>query len=79
MPSASSWSDFLNADRDDLLIRRFREGSADTIIDVRVTNLDSLSLKLATQESPGTTRVRGGERNVASPVRPNVAIPHLSW
>jgi len=45
VPSASSSSDFLNADRGDLLIRGFWEGSTDTIIDVRVTNLDSKSYK----------------------------------
>jgi len=43
VPSASSSSYFLNADHDDLLIRGFWEGSTDTIIDVRVTNLDSKS------------------------------------
>jgi len=41
VPSASSSSDFLNADHGDLLIRGVWEGSTDTIIDVRVTNLDS--------------------------------------
>jgi len=45
VPSASSSSDFLNADRGDLLIRGFWEGSTDTIIDVHVTNLDSKSYK----------------------------------
>jgi len=45
VPSASSSSDFLNADRGELLIRGFWEGSTDTIIDVRVTNLDSKSYK----------------------------------
>jgi len=45
VPSTSSSSDFLNADRGDLLIRGFWEGSTDTIIDVRVTNLDSKSYK----------------------------------
>ena len=45
MPSASSSSDFLNADRGDLLVRGFWEKSTDTIIDVRVTNLDSKSYK----------------------------------
>jgi len=45
MLSAPSSSDFLNADRGDLLIRGFWEGSTDTIIDVRVTNLDSKSYK----------------------------------
>jgi len=43
VPSASSSSDFLNADRGDLLIRGFWEGSTDIIIDVRQTNLDSKS------------------------------------
>jgi len=43
--STSSSSDFLNADRDDLLIRGFWQGSTDTIIDVRVTNLGSKSYK----------------------------------
>jgi len=41
VPSASSSSDFLNADRGDLLIRSISEGWTDTIIDVRVTNIDS--------------------------------------
>jgi len=41
VPSASSSSDFLNADRSDLLVRGFWEKSTDTIIDVRMTNLDS--------------------------------------
>ena len=45
MPSASSSSDFLNTDRGDLLVRDFWEKSTDTIIDVRVTNLDSKSYK----------------------------------
>jgi len=45
VPSTSPSSDFLNADRGDLLIRGFWEGSTDTIIDVRVTNLDSKSYK----------------------------------
>jgi len=45
VPSASSSSDFLNTDRGDLLIRGFWEGSTDTIIDVRATNLDSKSYK----------------------------------
>jgi len=35
----------MNADRGDLLIRGFWEGSTDTTIDVRVTNLDSKSYK----------------------------------
>ena len=35
----------MNADRGDLLIRGFWEGSTDTIIDLRVTNLDSKSYK----------------------------------
>ena len=34
--SALSSSDFLNADRGDLLIRGFWEGSTDTVIDVRL-------------------------------------------
>ena len=45
VPSTSSSSDFLNADRGDLLIRGFWEGSTDTIIDVRLTNLNSKSYK----------------------------------
>jgi len=45
VPSASISSDFLNADRGDLLIRSFWEGSTNTIIDVRVTNLDSKSYR----------------------------------
>jgi len=45
VPSASSSSDFLNTDHGDLLIRGFWERSTDTIIDVRVTNLDSKSYK----------------------------------
>jgi len=46
VPSASSSSDFLNADLGDLLIRGcFWEGLADPIIDVRVTNLDSKSYR----------------------------------
>jgi len=45
MPSASSSSDFLNADRGNLLARGFWEKSTDTIIDVRVTNLGSKSYK----------------------------------
>ena len=45
MPSASSSSDFLNADRGDLLVRGFWEKSTDTIIDVHLTNLDSKSYK----------------------------------
>jgi len=45
VPSSSSSSDFLNADRGDLLIRGFWEGSTDTIIDVRVMNFDSISYK----------------------------------
>ncbi len=45
VPSASSSSDFLNADRGDLLVRGFWEKSTNTIIDVRVTNLDSKSYK----------------------------------
>jgi len=45
VPSASSSSDFLNANRGDLLIRGFWEESTDTIIDVRVTSLDSESYK----------------------------------
>jgi len=44
VPSAPSSSDFLNADRGDLLIRGFWEAST-TIIGVRVTNLDSKSYK----------------------------------
>ncbi len=45
LSSASSSSDFQNADRGDLLVRGFWEKSTDTIIDVRVTNLDSKSYK----------------------------------
>jgi len=45
VPSASSSSGFLNADRGDLLICGFWEGSTDTIIDIRVTNLESKSYK----------------------------------
>jgi len=45
VPSTSSSSDFLNFARGDLLIRGFWEGSTDTIIDVRVSNLDSKSYK----------------------------------
>ena len=45
VPSASSSSDFRNADRGDLLIRGFWEGPTDTIIDVHVTNLDRKSYK----------------------------------
>ena len=45
VPCASSSSDSLNADRGDLLVRGFWEKSTDTIIDVRVTNLDSKSYK----------------------------------
>jgi len=41
VPSASSSSDFLNADRSDLSIRGFWEGSTDTIIDICVTTFDS--------------------------------------
>jgi len=41
VPSPSSSSDFLNAERGGLLIRGFCEGSTDTIIDTRVTNFDS--------------------------------------
>jgi len=45
VPSTSSSSGFLNADRSDLLVLDFWENSTDTIIDVRVTNLDSKSYK----------------------------------
>ena len=45
VPSASSSSDFLNANRGDLLIRGFWEGSTDTIIDARAANLESKSYK----------------------------------
>jgi len=45
VPSASSSSDFLNADRGDLLVRGFWEKSTDTITDARVINLDSKSYK----------------------------------
>jgi len=40
-----SSSGFLNADRGDLLVRGFWEKSADTMFDVRMTNLDSKSYK----------------------------------
>ena len=43
VPSVSPSFDFLNADRGDLLIRGFWEGSTHTIIDIRETNLDSKS------------------------------------
>jgi len=43
--SALSSSNFLNAVRGDLLIHSFWEESIDTIIDVRVTNLDSKSYR----------------------------------
>ena len=58
VPSASSSSGFLNADRGDLLVRGFWEKSTDTIIDVCVTNLDSNCYELATQEGFRTTRER---------------------
>ena len=59
VPSTSS-SDLSNTDRSDLLIHGFSEDSTDTIIDVRVTNLDSKSYtsKIATHEGSGTTRQR---------------------
>ena len=43
--SASSSSGFLNADRGVLLVCGFWKRSTDTIINVRVTNLDSKSYK----------------------------------
>ena len=61
VPSTSSSSAFLNADRSDLLIRGFWEGSTDTIIDVRATNLDSKSYKNLPPKKAlesGTTRER---------------------
>ena len=42
----SSSSEFLNADRVDILIRGIWEGSTNTIIDIRVTNLDTKSYKI---------------------------------
>jgi len=76
LPSASSSSDFLNADRGDLLIRGFLEESTDTIIDVRVTNLDSKSHK---NLPPKNDKRKRRKRNIANPVRTNVAISHPSW
>ena len=43
VPSTSSSSNFLNVDRVDLLICGFWEISTDTIVNVRVTNVDSKS------------------------------------
>jgi len=44
VPSTSSSSNFLNADRGDLLIRGYWEGSTDTIIDVRSRRIPRDSL-----------------------------------
>jgi len=44
VPSASSSSDYLNADRGNLLICGFWEGLTDAFVDVRVTTLDSKTI-----------------------------------
>jgi len=75
--SISSSSDFLNADRGDLLIGGFWEGSTDTIIDVHATNLDSNSYRNLPRKLWNDKRKRR-KRNIASPARTNVAISHLS-
>jgi len=79
VPSASSSSDFLNADHGDLLIRGFWEESTDTIIDVRVTNLDSKSYKNLPPKRLSNDKKKRRKRNIANPVRTNVAISHPSW
>ena len=75
VPSASSSSDFLNADRGDLLARSFWEKTTNTIIDVRVTNLDSKSYK----NLPPKKALERQEKEIANPARTNVAISHSSW
>jgi len=79
VPSASSSSDFLNSDRGDLLIRGFWEGSTDTIIDVRVTNLDSSLIRTFHPRRLWNDKRKWRNRNITSPARINVAILHLSW
>ena len=75
MPSASSSSGFLNADRSDLLVRGFWEKLTDTIIDVYVTNLDSKSYK----NLPPKKALERQEKEIANPARTNAAITYSSW
>jgi len=79
VPSTSSSSGFLNADRGDLLIRGFLEGSTDTIIDVRMTNLDSKSYKNLPPKKALKRQEKEKKKNIANPVKTNVAISHPSW
>jgi len=79
VPSPSPSPGFLNADRGDLLIRCFWEGSTDTIIDVRVTNLDSKFYKNLPPKKALKQQEKEKKKNIANPVRTNVAISHPSW
>jgi len=79
VPSASSSFDFLNADRGDLLIRGFWEGSTDTIIDVHVTNLTANFIRICHPRRLWNDKRKRRKTNIANPVRTNVAISHPSW
>ncbi len=67
------------ADRSDLLVLDFWENSTDTIIDVRVTNLDSKSYKNLPPKQALERQEKEKKRNIANPARTNVTISHPSW
>jgi len=78
MRSDFSSSDFANANRGHLLVRGVWEKSTDTIIDVRVTNLDSKSYKNFSPKKDLERQEKRRKRNIANPARTNVAISHPS-
>ena len=79
VPSTSSSFDFVNADHGDLLIRVFWEGSTHTIIDVRVANLDTNLIGIFHPRRLWDDKRKRRKRNIANPVRTNVAISHPLW
>ena len=50
-----------------------------TIIDVRVTNLDSKSYKNLSPKKALERQEKEKKKNIANPARTNVAISHPSW
>jgi len=69
----------MNADRGDLLIRGFWEGSTDTIIDVCVTNLDSKSYKNLPPKKALERQEKEKKKKYCKPCETNVTISHPSW
>jgi len=79
VPSASSSSDFLNADRVDLLIRGYRRDILIPLLTFVWRIWTANLIRICHPRRLWNDKRKRRKRNIANPVRTNVAISHPSW